>query len=72
LHGCGGIVSGPAGEPVWRRGQVCESGACIEVASHGEAVMVRSSRNRDVVLAMSRDEWQAFRADLKADFFDEV
>jgi Domain of unknown function (DUF397) len=72
LHGFGGMVSGPASEPVWQRGQICESGACVEIASHDETVMVRSSTSPEAVVALSRDEWQGFRADLKAGFFDEI
>ena len=66
------MVSGPAAEPVWRRGRVCESGACVELAAHDEKIMVRSSANPEAVVALSRDEWQGFRADLKAGFFDEI
>ena len=65
-------MSGPAGEPAWRRGRVCESGACIEMAPLNEAIIVRSSANPDAVLVMSHDEWQVFRADVKAGLFDEV
>jgi hypothetical protein len=68
----GGVVGSPAGELVWHQGRQCEAGACIELASLNEAIMVRSSANPDAVLTMSRDEWQKFLADLKDGLFDQL
>ena len=64
----GGVVS----DHVWHRGRLCEGGACVEIASGHEGVMLRSTLNPDAPLAMSHDEWQAFLADAKAGLFDEV
>ena len=68
----GGVVSSPSDEHVWHHGRQCDGGACVEIAPVNEAIMVRSSVRPDTVLTWSRDEWQAFRADVKAGLFDEV
>jgi predicted secreted Zn-dependent protease len=67
------MSDGLRGEPVWRKGLPCESGACVEVAAAGDAVMVRSSANpAGAPVTLSRDEWQNFLAGVKAGAFDRV
>lgn len=62
----------PSGEPTWHVGRQCESGACVEVGVLGEDVMLRSSQAPDVVLTITRAEWQEFLAGAKLQVFDDV
>ena len=67
------MTGGLRGEPVWHKGRPCESGACVEVAAVGDAVMVRSSAHPEgSPVTLSRDEWQEFLAGAKAGAFDRV
>ena len=51
----------------WRRSISCESGACVEVASLGELIAVRDSRNPDgVILTFRHSAWRDFIADVRA------
>jgi Domain of unknown function (DUF397) len=63
------------GEPVsglaWRKGR-CDGGACVEVAAHGDEVMVRSTADPDATFRMSFHEWQEFLAGAKEGLFDEL
>ena len=43
----------------WRRGR-CTSGTCVEVAKVADQVLVRDSKDPDVILSFSPDEWDAF------------
>jgi hypothetical protein len=61
-----------AGEPLWRTGKRSESGSCIEVATVGDVVLIRSSLNRDTSVAMTRDEWQGFLIAVKDGDFDSI
>jgi Domain of unknown function (DUF397) len=68
-----GVVVGviPADEPVWRTASRCDSGACVEIGTRGEIVMVRRSADPDgTYLKLSRGEWQEFIAGLKDGQFD--
>lgn len=63
---------GQEGEREWRRAP-CESGACVEIATLGDTVMMRSSANPgDTPLTMSRDEWREFLAGAKDGIFDDL
>ena len=42
----------------WRKG--CASGTCVEVAKVADQVLVRDSKNPDVVLSFSPEEWDTF------------
>jgi hypothetical protein len=65
------MTDGLRGELVWHRGQVSEGGACVEVASAGDAVIVRSSAAPDVSSGtLSHSEWQGFLAEVKEGLFD--
>lgn len=57
-------------EPRWHRG--CESGACVEVAFHNDAVKIRSSVTPSVVITLTREEWDNFLDDAKNGLFDEL
>lgn len=67
------MTDGLEGKPVWRRGTRCESGACVEVATVGEAVLVRSSANPvRVSIALSRGQWQEFTGRVKVGALDRL
>ncbi|MGB6577510.1 MAG: DUF397 domain-containing protein [Streptosporangiaceae bacterium] len=56
---------------VWRRSSACESGACVEVATTDDAVMVRNSANPGgMVVTLRHEEWQEFLAGVKEGSFD--
>jgi hypothetical protein len=44
----------------WRKSTECASGTCVEVAKGDKEVFVRDSKNPDVVLTFSPQEWDAF------------
>jgi hypothetical protein len=50
----------------------CNFGDCAEVMETDGAVWVRSSRNPEAVAAFTVEEWQRFRADVKAGRFDDI
>lgn len=57
-----------ADEPAWRTASRCDSGACVEIGTLGEIVMVRRSPDPDGArLKLSRGEWQEFVCRLKLD-----
>ncbi len=67
------MADGLGSELVWHRRTVCESGACVEVAVTGDAVMVRSSLDPEATpVTLSRDEWRAFLAGAKEGAFDNL
>jgi Domain of unknown function (DUF397) len=67
------MADGSSGELVWHRGRWCESGACVEIAAVGDAVMVRSSANAGgTPVTLSRDEWREFLAGAKEGAFDHL
>jgi Domain of unknown function (DUF397) len=60
-----------AGASTWRSARQCESGACVEIGTQGEFVVVRSSADPDGPrLTLRRDRWQEFVAGLKRGKFD--
>jgi hypothetical protein len=66
------MPDGSSGELVWHRGR-CDSGACVEVATTGDAVLVRNSADPGgTLVALSRDEWQGFLAEVKDGIWDRV
>ena len=44
----------------WRKSSRCASGTCVEVAKGDDGVFVRDSKNPEVVLTFSLQEWDAF------------
>jgi hypothetical protein len=67
--GFGGIVRPESDEPTWYR--MCESGGCVEIAIQGEFVKFRSSNAPEVIVHLTRSEWQEFLAGARKGFFDE-
>ncbi len=64
---------GQAAGLAWHSGRPCESGACVEVATAGDVVLVRSSADPDGArLTMSHDEWVAFVGSVRDGLFDAV
>ncbi len=62
-----------AGEPTWRAARRCDGGACVEIGTVGEAVLIRSSADPDgIYVALSRYEWQAFVTGVKDGDFDSL
>jgi hypothetical protein len=53
----------------WRRARACGSAACVEVAKSGSDYLIRDSKNPDVALSFSAEEWAAFTTGVKADDF---
>lgn len=60
---------GPTGELTWRKAERCDGGACVEIATRGEHVMVRRSTDPDGKLILGRDMWKEFVARVKHDDF---
>jgi hypothetical protein len=44
----------------WRTSNGCAAGNCVEVAKGDDGVFVRDSKNPDVVLTFSPQEWDTF------------
>ena len=64
-------MSNPA--PVWRKSQRSSStgGDCVEVANFPGSVAVRDSKNPGgPALLFTRQDWQRFTGQAKADTFD--
>ena len=62
--------SGSTGEPRWRKARRCDSGACVEIATRGEHVLVRESMDPDgTLISLSHDMWKEFVARVKHDDF---
>jgi hypothetical protein len=52
---------------------MCEGGACVEVATTGDAVILRGSANPDdESVTLTYAEWEAFLAGAKEGVFDGV
>lgn len=56
----------------WIRARRCEGGACAEVARDGRDVLLRSSLAPDVVVRLTREEFEAFRLGVLAGDFKEI
>jgi hypothetical protein len=62
-----------ASEPTWHTGKQCDTGACVEIGTLGESVLIRSSADpAGPVVKLSREEWRAFVAGLKDGDFDSL
>jgi hypothetical protein len=54
----------------WRKSSYSgqSGGNCVEVADHGNRVMVRDTKNRDgIVLRFTADAWRRFAAQVKGE-----
>jgi hypothetical protein len=61
------VVDAMAG---WTRSSFCAEATCVEVAIVGDTVIMRDGKNPDKPhLVFSRDEWEAFRADISGGRF---
>ena len=54
----------------WIVSKACAVAACIEVQQNGDAVHIRLSGDRDVVLTATAAEWVAFVLGAKSGQFD--
>jgi Domain of unknown function (DUF397) len=62
-----------AEEPAWHMTGRCDSGACVQVGTFGESILIRSTIDPDGRrVALSRDEWRAFVARVKGGDFDSL
>jgi hypothetical protein len=57
---------------VWRRASVCASGECVEVAQSGDDVLVRNSREVDLILRFGAKEWRTFVAGVRSGEFEDL
>lgn len=58
---------------IWTKKSGCVGGECVEVSPLiGGGVGVRDSKNPDVHLEFSRDDWDAFLAGAKNGDFDDM
>ena len=62
----------PADVLTWHKGRPCDGGACVEVATAGEEVLVRTTVSPDAPIRLTRDEWAAFLASAKEGHFDHL
>jgi hypothetical protein len=62
-----------SGDFDWRISRLCESGACVGVARHGEFVLIGNSSDREApVSQFTTEEWRAFIAGVKMGDFDDI
>ena len=62
---------GSVNEPTWRTTKRCDTGACVEIGTLSESVLVRSSGDADgICVTLSREEWLKFVAGIKDGDFD--
>jgi len=54
---------------VWRRSSFCADGSCAEVATDGQFVYLRNSREPGEVIALDLDEWAALKAGIRSGEF---
>jgi len=60
-----------ADEPSWRTAKRCDSGACVEIGTLGESVLVRSSGDADdITVTLSGEKWREFVGRVKDGDFD--
>ena len=61
------------GELNWRVARNCNGGACIQVASRGEQIVIGDTKNPGgPVLTYTRSEWTAFVDGIRDGDFDSV
>jgi Domain of unknown function (DUF397) len=57
----------------WRKSSYSAANGCVEVASLGDQIAVRDSKDRSgPLLVFSRMEWEAFLAGARDGQFDEI
>jgi Domain of unknown function (DUF397) len=53
----------------WFRSKSCSDSACVEIASSGDDVLIRSSNHPEEVVRCTPSEWRAFIAGVEAGDF---
>ena len=62
-----------ADKPTWHMARCCDSGACVQIGTMGNSVLIRSSADPDSPhVTLSRDEWRVFVAGVKDGDFDSL
>ena len=57
----------------WTRSSKCANSECVEAARQEDGhILLRDSKNPDMILSYSHDEWDAFLAGVKAGEFDSL
>ena len=57
----------------WHVAQKCNGGACIQVAPHGEQIVIGDSKNPGgPILTYTRSEWHAFVDGIREGDFDSI
>jgi hypothetical protein len=60
-------------EPTWHMARRCDNGACVEIGTLGESVLVRSSADPDgKYITLSQGEWQVFVAGVRDGDWDDL
>jgi hypothetical protein len=55
-------------KPTWRKSSFsADQGNCVEIAREGRSVLMRDSRDPDIVLAFSAARWSAFLRRIRKD-----
>jgi len=58
-------------EPAWRRSKKCDGGACVEVGTGLDEVMIRSSSDSTgITIVAGSEAWREFLAEVKSGLFD--
>lgn len=55
---------------VWQRSTYCATNACVAVLFDGPVVYIRSTRDSDPPIKVTRTEWAEFVAGVRAGEFD--
>ena len=54
----------------WTRSSFCSFANCVEIATDGDAIFVRDSKDPAAVLRFTTAGWEAFLAGVRAGEFD--
>jgi hypothetical protein len=61
------------GDLNWRSPRMCDSGACVKVARHGDSVVFGSTAEPGgPVMSYTKAEWDAFLIGVKCGDFDDL
>jgi hypothetical protein len=55
---------------MWRKSSRCDTSACVEIATAGDAVLMRNSTIALDVLRLEVENWRSFVAGVKGGDFD--
>ena len=63
--------AGSTTQSSWRTARLCTGGECVEVAQHGDMILLRDSvQPQGAVLSSAAEKWRSFVGDIKAGSFD--